>query len=62
MLSPGRRSSYGYAYGFLLRTNGNLEYNYVNYSYGVRPAISLISGTMATSGTGTAADPWIVNP
>ena len=31
-------------------------------SHSVRPTISLVSGTTAVSGTGTATDPWIVNP
>ncbi len=62
LLSPYNRNSYGNAYGFRLYSNGNLSNNAVYNSGGVRPAISLTSGTMAASGTGTATDPWIVNP
>ena len=62
LLSPGYRISNGRAYGFYLFSSGFLDRYYVSNSYGVRPAISLISGTTAVSGTGTAADPWIVNP
>ena len=60
LLSPGSRSSSGYANGFYLISIGDLYNNYVNYTFGVRPAISLISGTTATSGSGTATDPWVV--
>ena len=63
LLSPNLRYSNGAAYGFALRSGGNLgNFSSVYYTYGVRPAISLTSGTMAASGTGTATDPWIVNP
>ena len=60
LLSPGRRSSYGYAYGFFLYSGGYLDYNVVDYAYGVRPAISLSPGTNVASGSGTATDPWVV--
>ena len=62
LLSPYRRYSSGYAYGFDLSSYGDLGYNTVDNARGVRPAISLTSGTTAVSGTGTATDPWIVNP
>ena len=62
LLSPNYRNSNGYAVGFYLHSGGNLYYGNVYSSYGVRPAISLNSGTEAASGSGTAADPWIVNP
>ncbi len=61
-LSPYTRTLGGYASGFYLYSNGNLVNSLVDSSNGVRPAISLTSGTMAASGTGTATDPWIVNP
>ena len=62
LLSPRSRASNGYAYGFTLHSDGWLSSFGVNYANGVRPAISLTSGTTTVSGTGTAADPWIVNP
>ena len=62
LLSPSDRSSLGYAAEFSLSSNGILYINSVNGAIGVRPAISLTSGTTAASGSGTATDPWIVNP
>ena len=62
LLSPYYRLSSGSVYGFTLDSNGNLVSRNVSVTLGVRPSISLTSGTTATSGTGTAADPWIVNP
>ena len=60
LLSPYFRNSYGYAIEFFLNSGGNLGSNYVNNTFGVRPAISLQPGTTAASGTGTATDPWVV--
>ena len=60
LLSPRDRYTYGGAGEFLLSTNGSLYGSYVSSAYGVRPSISLTSGTTATSGSGTAADPWVV--
>ena len=62
LLSPYYRDSGGRVLGFYLLSIGRLDYDYVSNMLGVRPSISLTSGTKATSGTGTAADPWIVNP
>lgn len=65
LLSPYLRSSNGRAYGLYLRSGGYLDSSdggYVNTTYGVRPVISLVSGTTPTGGTGTATDPWIVTP
>ena len=62
LLSPYGRFSGGNACGFRLSSYGGLGYGYVYNTYGVRPAISLTPETMAANGTGTAADPWIVNP
>ncbi|MBR2766898.1 hypothetical protein IKD67_02335 [Candidatus Saccharibacteria bacterium] len=61
-LSPSSRSSNGNVGGFGLAAGGALSWTQVGTARGVRPAISLTSGTMAVSGTGTATDPWIVNP
>ncbi|MBQ2695626.1 InlB B-repeat-containing protein, partial [Candidatus Saccharibacteria bacterium] len=60
LLSPSSRNSSGGARGCLLRSGGTLYLNIVHYSLGVRPAISLASGTTAASGSGTATDPWVV--
>ena len=62
LLSPHYRTSNGLAYEFYLYSDGILSYYYVGSSNGVRPAISLTSGTSAVDGTGTATNPWIVNP
>lgn len=63
VLSPYRRDS-GNIHIFVM--SGNARYpgissvnSYLD-EYGVRPAISLASGTTATSGSGTAIDPWVV--
>ena len=60
LLSPVNRASGGYAYEFYLYSNGFLFNDYLYHSLGVRPAISLTSGTTAASGSGTATDPWVV--
>ena len=62
LLSPRGRSKLGSTWHFDLYSDGNLGTGLVNDALGVRPAISLTPGTMAASGTGTATDPWIVNP
>lgn len=62
LLSPYYRRSNGGARGFYLYSNGNLSDGGVSGANGVRPAISLASGTVVASGSGTATDPWIVNP
>ena len=62
LLSPYYRDSNGSAFGFSLTSSGNLNIDFVSNADGVRPAISLTSGTSAVNGTGTATDPWIVNP
>ncbi len=60
LLSPYNRSSDGIARGFSLGSGGDFIGYFVYDRNGVRPAISLASGTTATSGSGTAADPWVV--
>ena len=60
LLSPSYRGTNGYATEFYLGTSGCLNSYDVNNTYGVRPSISLTSGTTASSGSGTATDPWIV--
>ena len=60
LLSPRYRISNGSAYGFFLNSGGDLNSNNVNAMNGVRPAISLASGTTIASGSGTATDPWVI--
>ena len=61
LLSPHVRYSSGNTNGFLLYSDGALYGTNVDNANGVRPAISLTSGTTAVSGSGVATDPWIVN-
>ncbi|MBR2993789.1 InlB B-repeat-containing protein [Candidatus Saccharibacteria bacterium] len=61
LLSPFLREAVNGAVGFLLDSSGHLNGNLVIIANGVRPAISLTSGTIYSSGTGTAADPWVVD-
>ena len=60
LLSPSYRNTSGSANEILLYTNGALNNNLVNVTFGVRPVISLTSGTTITGGSGTATDPWTV--
>ena len=63
LLSPLDRANYGTASGYIFHTvQGRLLSARIDQSYGVRPVISLIPEIIATSGTGTATDPWIVSP
>ena len=62
LLSPNRRYSSGIANGFYLNSDGYLNGSSASSTAGVRPAISLTSGTSAVDGIGTATNPWIVNP
>ena len=58
-LSPS--TFYGwYASGIALKSTGQLGFDSVGASYGVRPSVSLKSGIMMVSGSGTATDPFIV--
>ena len=45
---------------FNVNSSGNLNYNYVLSTLGVRPAVSLKPGTKFSSGDGSAADPYVV--
>ena len=46
--------------GFSLGYNGYLDYYSGVNSYGLRPAVSLKSSTQVVSGTGTVADPYVI--
>lgn len=43
-----------------IATNGYFSYNYSYKNYGVRPAISLVSGTTYVSGDGSMTSPYVV--
>ena len=62
LLSPSDRNSDGNTYGYRLGSNGRLNDSGVIGANGVRPVISLTSGTTPESGSGTATDPWVVTP
>ena len=51
---------YNYACNYAVQSSGSISYNYVDFAFGVRPVISLKSGTKYTSGTGEYANPYIV--
>ena len=56
-LSPlSFRGGYAYVWGVY---SGDLNYGVVNYNYGLRPAISLVSSTSVT-GNGTSDNPYVV--
>ncbi|MDO4526615.1 MAG: hypothetical protein Q4B87_00795 [Candidatus Saccharibacteria bacterium] len=59
-LSPGYRYSSGDVYVFGVRSGGNLNLNYAFGAISARPVVSLTPGTTIKSGSGTAADPWVV--
>ena len=49
-----------YAYVWLV-DSGRLNGDDVNYLYGLRPAISLVSNTTISGGSGTSEDPYVIN-
>lgn len=66
-MSPAHRNNnsgsntYG-TFVFYLASAGNIANDgLINSTHGVRPVISLKEGTEASSGTGTATDPWIID-
>ena len=59
-MSPNRFSS-GYAYVFLVISDGYLNGYRVNNTWGVRPVINLKSA-IAISGSGTTGDPYTLSP
>ena len=59
-LSPNRFGNYDGAYEFRLSGDGSVATYYVNYSYGLRPSVSLKPGTPVVSGTGTLQDPYVI--
>ena len=57
-VSPYRFNSYDF--GYYINANGSISTTNIGNSYSVRPAISLISGLVYSSGTGTMADPYVI--
>ena len=60
LLSPGIRETDGFSKIFDLSTKINLTNQ--NNVGGVRPVISLKHETIIASGSGTAVDPWVIQP
>ena len=50
----------GNACEFGVGSSGDVGYYYVYLSFGLRPVVSLRPGTPVVSGTGTAADPYVI--
>ena len=46
---------------FVGGSDGNFYNDYVGFTFGVRPSISLVSSTTISGGTGTSEDPYVVN-
>ena len=40
--------------------DGSVSYSYVEYAYGLRFVVSLSTGVVISSGSGTESDPWII--
>ena len=55
-----RNSDYS-NYAFYVFNYGYVYYNYVDFSYGVRPSFSLLSSTTYVSGSGSMSDPVRIN-
>ena len=55
-----RSSAYSYN-AFLVNYDGNVDYNYVGYYFGVRPSFNLSSSITYVSGSGSAVDPILIN-
>ena len=45
---------------YQVSSSGDIDYNIVNYSAGIRPLVSLKAGTKISNGDGTANNPYIV--
>ena len=61
-MSPYYWISSGYAFVFRVNSDGNLYYDYVNSTHGVRPVINLKSDTtFAAGGNGTQNNPYVVS-
>ena len=60
LLSPYDFNS-DYAIGFRVNSSGYLIDDYVYYSYGVRPSVSLLPGTEAPEGDGSVSKPYVID-
>jgi hypothetical protein len=58
-LSPS--DAYSYAYVWRVISTGTLSAYDVNRTYGVRPAISLVSTASITGGDGTSTNPYVID-
>ena len=60
LASPYYFGNYGNAFGRYIASDGYVHLNSVANAFGVRPAVSLATGTLYTSGDGSMASPYIV--
>ena len=60
LLTPGSNISEALNVGYV-RTDGYINITRTSSSYGIRPVISLASGVVPASGSGTMADPYVVD-
>ena len=51
----------GYAFVFRVLSDGSLDYNRVNYTYGVRPVLNLSADVTISGGNGTSETPYVVS-
>ena len=59
-LSP-RNFNSGNANVFIVNSNGNLNNDWVDNTWGVRPVINLKADTQFSSGDGTSSNPYVVS-
>ena len=59
-LASPRYFSSNYALGRSVNSSGSMDFNFVVYTGGVRPAVSLTPGTLYSDGDGSMASPYIV--
>ena len=53
-------ASSSYAFVLTVTSDGNLNYNWVDSTFGVRPVINL-SADVKVTGSGTSSDPFVVS-
>ena len=51
----------GYAFVFRVLSDGSLDFNWVNYTYGVRPVLNLSADVTISGGNGTSETPYVVS-
>ena len=52
---------YGNAHVLFVGGDGSVGHNWVSYSVGLRPAVSLTSATTISGGNGTSSNPFVIN-